>query len=107
MVQKNVTEVKRTMETLTMLRNEVQKSKPKAIKAIAEEARKLEVILEEEEKLYVKENYPGTDSGAICDTKLNALFEAVGFLEKRMLFPKEIVKNLDNAILKLRICVTD
>ena len=107
MVQKNVTEVKRTVETLTMLRNEVQKSKSKAIKVIAEEARKLELILEEEERLYVKENYPGTDSGAIYDTKLNALFEAVGFLEERMLFPKEIVKNLDNAILKLRICVTD
>ena len=107
MVQKNVTEVKRVMETLTMLRTEVMRSKSKAVKAIAEEAKKLETILDEEETLYVAENCPGADAVAVYDTKLNALSEAIGFLEERMLFPKEIVKHLDNAILKLRICVTD
>lgn len=90
-----------------MLKTEVQKSKSKAIKEIAKEARKLEVILEKEGRRYVEVNYPETDSGAIYDTKLNALFEAIGFLEERMLFPKEIVRNLDNAIMKLSVCATD
>ena len=107
MVQENITEVNRIMETLTMLKTEVQKSKSKAIKEIAKEARKLEVILEKEGRRYVEVNYPETDSGAIYDTKLNALFEAIGFLEERMLFPKEIVRNLDNAIMKLSVCATD
>ena len=107
MVQKNVTEVQRTVETLTMLRTEVIHSKSNTVKAIAEEVRKLETILDEEERLYVVSNCPGANAAVIYDAKLSALARAIGYLEERMLFPKEIVKNLDNAILKLRICITD
>lgn len=107
MVQKNVTEVKKGIETLTMLRAEVMQHKSQAVKAITEERTKLELILNEEEELYVAQNHPGADAVAIYDSKLNALSEAIGFLEERFVFPKQIVKNLDNAIMKLMICVTD
>lgn len=107
MVQKNVAEVKRVIEILTMLRADVGHKKAKVVKTIAEEAKKVEAVLDEEETLYVAENCPGADAVAVYDTKLNALSEAIGFLEERMLFPKEIVKHLDNAIMKLMVCVAD
>lgn len=104
---KNVTKVKREIEALTLIKLEVMQCKFKAVKAIAEEIEKLEVILDEEEDIYVEENCPGTNAVVIYDTKLNALSEAIGFLEERMIFPKRIVKNLDSAIMKLTICVAD
>ena len=107
MVQKNVVEVKRVMEILTMLGADVVYNKSKVVKTIAEEAKRLETIMDEEEALYVAENCPGADAVAVYDTKLNALSEAIGFLEGRMLFPKEIVKHLDSAVMKLTVCVTD
>ena len=107
MVQKNVAEVKRVMEVLTRLRADVMHNKARVVKTIAEEAKRLETILDEEETLYVAENCPGADVVAVYDTKLNALSEAIGFLEERMLFPKEIVKHLDSAVMKLSACITD
>ena len=107
MVQKNVTEVKRVMESLMILRTEAMRKKSKVVKTIAEEVKKLETILDEEENFYVAENCPGADVVAVYDTKLNALAEAIGFLEERMLFPKEIVNHLDNSLIKLAVCVRD
>lgn len=104
MVQKHVTEVKRAMNTLTMLRAEVTRSRFNVVKAIREEVRKLWTILETEEELYVEEHCPGGGTVAIYDDKLNALSEAIGVLEERMLFPKDIVKCIDDAVMKLQIC---
>jgi len=105
MMQANVAEVKNVMESLTMLRAEVMCNKSKASGAIGEARSKLQTILNEEENHYVSTYASEEDVVAIEDAKLNALFEAIGFLGESMTYPKQIVKNIDNAVMKLKKCI--
>lgn len=105
MMQANAAEVKTVIETLTMLRVDVMRNKPKASGAIEEAQSKLQAILDEEENRYVATYASGEDVVAIEDVKLNELFEAIAFLGEKRTCLKQIVKNIDNAVMKLKSCI--
>ena len=105
MMQANAAEVKKVIEILTMLRDEVMLNNLKGNGTIKEAKSKLQAILNDEENRYVAIQAPEEDVVAIEDAKLNALFEAIGFLGESMTYPKQIVKNIDNAVMKLKKCI--
>lgn len=107
MMQRNVTELQNMMETLSELRNEVLVNKILVIESISEIRKKLRKILEIEEERYASKYFPNDDVVEIWDEKLNALFDGIGFLGVGILHPKEINIHIDDAIMRLRICVTD
>ena len=102
-MQANATEVKNVMEDLIRLRREVICNKSKVSRVIGEARSKLQAILNEEENRYVETHAPKEDVVAVEDAKLNALFEAIAFLGNNLFYPKQIVKNIDDAVMKLQI----
>lgn len=107
MMQSNVTEVRRLKEILMMLKKDVKSNKSKAIKAIIEVRYELGKILEKEEKLYIETNFSKDSVIVIRDEKLNALSEAIGFLEEKMIYPNKIKELIDNAVNRLKVCTMD
>lgn len=107
MMQSNVTEVRKLKEILMMLKKDVKENKSKAIEMITEVRRELGKILEKEEKRYIENNCPEAEVVVINDEKLNALSEAIGFLEEKMTYPNKIKELIDNAVNRLKVCTMD
>lgn len=107
MKKNNVTEVQKLMDALEVLRGDVKADKKKVVREIEKIKEKLDLILDEEEDIYVKTFFPGADAVAVQDDKLNALFDAIGFLGDPMTYPKQIVENIDSAVKKLEICIRE
>ena len=107
MKKTNVTEVRRLVEMLDLLKDHVKADKVKTVEMITEIRSKLDKILDEEETSYIEQNCPDAEVAVINDESLNMLSEAIGILEERMNYPNQIIKHLDDAVEKLKACITD
>ena len=103
----NVTEVRRLVEMLDLLKDHVRADKVKTVEMITGIRSKLDKILDEEEKSYIEQYCPDAEVAVINDESLNMLSEAIGILEERMNYPNQIIKHLDEAVMKLKACITD
>lgn len=105
MKTQNVAKVKESMNALVDLKANVTSELDEMIRTLAEMTKQLEVILTEEENQYAEQHKQKKDVVVIYDEKLNALFEAIGILERKVVSVEQAYKRIDDAI-ELLIVVT-
>lgn len=98
MKTQNVAKVKESMNALVDFKANVTSELDEMIRTLAEMSKQLEVILTEEENEYAEHHKQKKDVVAIYDEKLNALFEAIGILERKVVSVEQAYKRIDDAI---------